>query len=35
MTMHPGNIIVAHTAIHDDKVTDKVDKLCYAARRPF
>ena len=33
--MHPGDICMARTAIQRNKSTNKVAKLCYAARGPF
>jgi len=33
--MHPGDLIMARTAIQSDKVNDKVTKRIYSIRGPF
>ena len=35
VTMYPGDIIIARTAIQSDKATDKLAKLCYTVRGSF
>ena len=35
LTIHPGDIVMAHTAVQSDKIKDKVAKIRYQVRGPF